>query len=97
MKAWVFTKAGLPKDVLSLRTDWPQPVPTKKQVLVKVAACSYNPVGWKTMSTFPMTWMMKKPAVPEADVSGVVAGGDLVDSGFKIGDEVFGMIPYDTV
>lgn len=49
------------------------------------------------MSQAPLSWGQKKPAVPEADVSGIVAGGELEGTPFKIGDEVFGIVPYDTM
>lgn len=97
MKAWVFTKSGQPSDILHIRTDWPRPIPTGKQILVKVHAASLNPIGWQTMTTFPLTLLQKKPAVPGSDFSGVVEGGDLEGSGFKVGDEVFGIVPYDDV
>jgi hypothetical protein len=49
------------------------------------------------MSTPPISWGQKKPCVPEADVSGIIAGGELEGTGFSMRDEVFGIVPYDTM
>lgn len=45
------------------------------------------------MGEAPLKWLAKKPAVPESDVSGVIEGGDLSDTDFKIGNAVFGIVP----
>jgi NADPH:quinone reductase-like Zn-dependent oxidoreductase len=45
------------------------------------------------MGEAPLKWMAKKPAVPESDVAGVVEGGDLSGTDFKVGDAVFGIVP----
>ena len=57
---------------------------------------SVTAVGYKTMMVFPMSVFQKKPAVPECDVAGTVAGGDLGGK-FALGDEVFGITPADKV
>ena len=44
------------------------------------------------MSTFPLSTFHKKPAVPESDFAGTVAGGAIDGTGFKVGDEVFGRV-----
>lgn len=41
--------------------------------------------------------MVKTPAIPESDFSGVVAGGNLSGTGFEIGDEVFGIVTAEEV
>lgn len=47
------------------------------------------------MAQWPINLTMKKPAIPEADVAGVVVDGG--SSEWKEGDEVFGLIPYNTM
>lgn len=49
------------------------------------------------MSTLPFSLQQKKPAVPEADVGGIVAGGNLEGSGLSLGDEIIAFVPFDTV
>ena len=48
--------------------------------------------SWKLMAVMP-GFMRKLPAVPEMELSGVVA--DPGSSSFKAGDEVFGIIPHN--
>lgn len=97
MKAWVFRAGGKPTSVLKLESDYPRPTPGAGQLLIQVKAISLNPVGWKSMSLFPIRLLQKKPGVPESDFAGIVVGGDLDQSGFKVGDEVFGITPADVV
>lgn len=97
MKAWVFRAGGKPSAVLRLEQDYPRPIPKGKQLIIKVHAAALNPVGWKSMSTFPLSTLHKKPSVPESDFAGTVAGGALDGTGFSIGDEVFGITPADVV
>lgn len=40
-----------------------------------------------------IVFMTKKPGIPEEDFAGVIVGGDLSGSNFKVGDEVFGAVP----
>ncbi|SCZ98587.1 BZ3500_MvSof-1268-A1-R1_Chr3-1g05482 [Microbotryum saponariae] len=97
MQAWVFKKKGAPSDVLRKVEDWPKPVPRGKQVLIKIHAASLNPIGWKGMGVFPISALQKVPSVPEADLAGTIAGGNLEGSGFALGDAVFGQIPYGDI
>lgn len=71
MKAWIFNKAGKPRDVLTLAEDYPKPsyVPSNK-VLIKVRAAALNPVGYKMMGMIPS--FMRNTTVPEADLSGTI-------------------------
>ncbi|KAL8292550.1 hypothetical protein RQP46_001162 [Phenoliferia psychrophenolica] len=94
--AWVFKKAGAPANVLRLEPAWPVPTPGPGEVLVRVSAAALNPIGYKSMMVFPLTLGQKKPSVPESDVAGTVAGGDLGGK-FALGDEVFGITPADKV
>lgn len=91
MKAWVCRKSGLPTSgFFQLEHDYPIPVPKGDQLLVKVTAVGLNPGGVKWMCIPPLSWMLKKPGVPEFEFSGEIAGGDVTGSGFALGDEVFG-------
>lgn len=49
------------------------------------------------MSLFPISLSHVKPATPEFDLAGVVAGGELDGTGFSLGDEVFGIVPTEIV
>lgn len=84
-----FSKAGSPQDVLKL-IEKPVPTPEGTQILIKVHAAALNPVGWKGISLFPLSYFHAKPAVPESDFAGVVVGGKMEGTEFKLGDEVFG-------
>lgn len=44
-------------------------------------------------STPPASFLVKKPAVPESDFSGVIVGGETEGTDYKPGQEVFGLIP----
>ncbi|KII87727.1 hypothetical protein PLICRDRAFT_699266 [Plicaturopsis crispa FD-325 SS-3] len=95
MDAWILHRAGSPLSVLELSDAHPRPVASKGQLLINVLACALNPVGWKSMSAPPLSWLHARPgaSVPEFDFSGIVAGGDLRGTGFDVGDEVFGTLP----
>ncbi|KAK0470504.1 hypothetical protein IW261DRAFT_1516310 [Armillaria novae-zelandiae] len=89
-KAWIINRRGEPKDVLSLRTDWPVPSKLAKgEVLVKVQAAALNPVGYKLMCLLP-NFIARRPAPAEYDLAGIIE--DPNDSQFKKGDSVFGLI-----
>ncbi|SGY45050.1 BQ5605_C001g00239 [Microbotryum silenes-dioicae] len=112
MQAWVFKKKGAPSDVLRKVEDWPKPVPKGKEVLIKIHAASLNrcdhqdglrgeswgtAIAWKGMGVFPISALQKVPSIPEADLAGTIAGGNLEGSGFALGDAVFGQIPYGDI
>jgi NADPH:quinone reductase-like Zn-dependent oxidoreductase len=76
--------------------DVEQPVPGSGQVLVRVAATSFNPVddhirAGVLAEMIPITL----PFVPGIDVAGAVAelGGGV--TGLQVGDRVLGMLPLD--
>jgi NADPH2:quinone reductase len=91
MKAMLCKELGLPsKMVLS---EIPMPVPKKKEVLIRVKACSVN---------FPDTLIIQglyqfKPQLPfspGSDVAGIVeAIGEEVKH-VKVGDKVFGLVAF---
>eukprot|EP01111_Echinosteliopsis_oligospora_P007717 TRINITY_DN2298_c0_g1_i2.p1 TRINITY_DN2298_c0_g1~~TRINITY_DN2298_c0_g1_i2.p1 ORF type:complete len:503 (+),score=197.22 TRINITY_DN2298_c0_g1_i2:61-1569(+) len=90
-KAWTYSKHGQPADVLSM-SDLPIPSLSPSQVLVEIKAAGFNPVSYKAMKTFP-SFMVKKPCVPENDLSGVVVASASTE--FAKGDEVLGIIPAE--
>ncbi|MGB1250827.1 MAG: NADPH:quinone oxidoreductase family protein [Candidatus Promineifilaceae bacterium] len=88
MKAIVCNSYGPPANLAY--GDFPDPVPSEKQVLISVQACGVN---------FPDTLIIQglyqfkpeMPFSPGSDIAGVVeAVGDKV-RGFKVGDEVVAM------
>ncbi|KAF7978118.1 hypothetical protein HWV62_1541 [Athelia sp. TMB] len=89
---WVQVAKGLPTEVLRL-VDAPveRPAPGSGDVLVEVKAVAFNHF-WKLVAVMP-GFMRKLPAVPEMELSGVIA--DPGSSSFKVGDEVFGIIPHN--
>jgi NADPH:quinone reductase-like Zn-dependent oxidoreductase len=76
--------------------DAPRPVPGPRQVLVKVAATSFNPVdagirGGYLSEVYAITF----PHVPGIDVAGTIAElGDDVQ-GWNVGDAVVALLPLD--
>jgi len=73
--------------------ELPTPIPGKKEVLIEIKACSVN---------FPDTLMIQglyqfkppMPFAPGSDIAGVVAAIGEEVKRYKVGDEVFGLIPY---
>jgi len=90
--AWVFHKHGDPTSVLHLEKDYPVPIPSAQQILVRVHAVALNPFAYKAIAAPLTPFLFKKPGVPEADFSGVVVA-ESRESGLKIGQEVFGQVP----
>lgn len=95
MKAIVRTKFGSP-DILEFR-DVDIPVPDAKQVLIKVAANSVNPIDWHILRGTPVPLRLAgfgvlkpKHRIFGADLAGTVeaVGADVTQ--FKVGDHVFG-------
>ncbi|GAA5885054.1 hypothetical protein JCM16303_006381 [Sporobolomyces ruberrimus] len=91
MKAWVIRSKGQPSKILHLDPALPRPTISGDLVLVKVNAVSLNPIGWKLMSTPPISWLQKVPGVPELDLSGTIVEGDLKGTDLKVGDQVYGI------
>lgn len=82
-------------DPRSLRIDhsYPQPVPGKHQVLVRVAAASLNPVDYKLRRNYAPNLLIHKPRIPGLDVSGEVVEVGSEVHGWKIGDPVAALLP----
>ncbi|QNI06939.1 NADP-dependent oxidoreductase [Mycobacterium kubicae] len=95
MKAVLFHRYG-GSEVLQYE-DVPRPTPGPGQVLLKVAATSFNPVdagirGGYLTDVFPITF----PHIPGIDVAGTIAEiGDGVQ-GWNVGDPVVALLPMET-
>ncbi len=86
MKAILMTTAGKP-EVLELQ-EVPQPIPTNKEILVRILAAGVNPIDTKLRQrgTFHPEQM---PAILGCDGAGIVeAVGNNVEK-FRVGDEVY--------
>lgn len=91
MKAIVCEKLGPPS--LLRYKECPKPNPSKNEVIVKVNVCSLN---------FPDTLIIQgkyqfKPPIPFTPGSDIAGEIDAVGNGvkhLKVGDQVFGLIPY---
>jgi NADPH:quinone reductase-like Zn-dependent oxidoreductase len=94
MKAALYHRYG-GSEVLQYE-EVPRPTPDAGQVLVKVAATSFNPVdagirGGYLAEVFAITF----PHVPGIDVAGTIAEiGDGV-TGWNVGDPVVGLLPME--
>ena len=96
MRAYASDRHGDIKD-LTLRDDVAKPSPAPSELLIKVKAAALNPADLKVLmgrdgggflhaSTFPL--------ILGFDFSGVVAEVGSAATGRKVGDEVFGFLPY---
>lgn len=94
MKAALFSRYG-GSEVLE-NVDIARPAPGAGQVLVKVAATSFNPVdagirGGYLSEVFAVTF----PHVPGVDVAGTIADVGEGVTHWHVGDEVVGFLPMD--
>ncbi len=93
MKAIIINEPGGTDKLIY--TELPTPAINDEQVLVKVKAISINPVDVKSRAGLGVWGRLKEevPLILGWDISGVVEqAGD--NSGFKKGDEVFGMVHF---
>ncbi|AWA29687.1 NAD(P)-dependent alcohol dehydrogenase [Flavobacterium magnum] len=91
MKAIAYKKFGNTEVLQTIE----QPMPTIRpdQVLVKVKAFSVNPMDWKIRNgAMKLMSGSKFPKHTGVDFSGIVSDAGSAVSGFKIGDEVFGVV-----
>ncbi|MFB7124494.1 MULTISPECIES: NADP-dependent oxidoreductase [unclassified Kitasatospora] len=77
----------------------PRPVPGPGEVLVRVHAAGVNPPDWYVRSGFTTIPAERRPDWPlpltlGTDVSGVVAELGGPDTGWNVGDEVFGLLGF---
>jgi len=92
MKALIYRKFG-PPEVLEWVSEWPEPVPSAADVLLKTVAGCVNPKdvlvrkGWfrRTLAREPL------PRVSGLDVSGTIVAIGPAVQGFSVGDAVYGM------
>lgn len=95
MKAVVQQRYGSPSDVLRLE-EMPAPVPSDRQVLVRVHAAGVNPLDWHHVLGTPFVARMAMGiGKPKVTVRGVDVAGrvEAVGAGvekFHAGDDVFG-------
>ena len=92
MKAIVYERYGSP-DVLQVK-DLGTPVINSNEVLIKVRACSVNPIDWKIRKGFlpgRLLWGVFKPRMRTLgfDMAGIVESTGKDVSLFSDGDEVF--------
>jgi NADPH:quinone reductase-like Zn-dependent oxidoreductase len=95
MKAAVYTRYG-PPDVVQI-TEVAKPIPSDKEVLIKVRAASVNPLDWHFMRGKPYIIRLGAgPSKPKNTILGADLAGQVEAVGrnvtqFKPGDEVFGV------
>jgi NADPH:quinone reductase-like Zn-dependent oxidoreductase len=90
VRALIRDRYGEP-DVLEIR-EVPRPVPSEREVLVRVHATSINDWDWGLLHapTLPFTFGPPRQAILGSDIAGrVVAVGSKVER-FRVGDEVHG-------
>jgi NADPH:quinone reductase-like Zn-dependent oxidoreductase len=93
MKAIIINEPG---DITKLvHTELPTPIINDDEVLVQVKAISINPVDVKSRAGKGVFGRLKEelPLILGWDISGIVAQAGS-NSGFKKGDEVFGMVNF---
>ncbi len=94
MKAVRYHRYGA-SDVLRYE-DAPRPVPGPRQVLVKVAATSFNPVDAGIRGGYlEQVYQVSFPHIPGVDVAGTITevGADV--PGWNVGDAVVAFLPLD--
>ena len=94
MKAIRYHRYG-DSDVL-VYEDAPRPVPGPRQVLIKVAATSFNPVDAGIRGGYlAEVYKVSFPHTPGVDVAGTIAeiGGGV--AGWNVGDAVVAFLPLD--
>ena len=85
MRAIEITQPG-PPDVLQL-CERPMPEPKAGELLIKVHAAGINrPDVWQRLGSYAVP--KGASDIPGLEIAGEVVGGDLADSGFKLGDMV---------
>lgn len=72
--------------------DYKKPLRGQGQTLVRIQAAAVNPVDFKVRAHRLPQVIFPLPKIPGTDIVGEVVDTDL-DSGFEVGDQVFGMMP----
>lgn len=91
MAATCYQHHGGP-EVLQYDAQHPRPIRTAGQTLVRVQAAGVNPVDYKMRQHQLPQLVFPLPKIPGTDIAGEVVETD-ADSGFDVGDRVFGMMP----
>lgn len=93
MKAVRFHAYGGPEVLVVEEVPLPQPEPD--EVLVRVLAAGVNPLDWKVRAGHVREWLPHRlPLIPGWDLSGIVEAVGANATGFKKGDEVYGMLDF---
>jgi len=91
--AWKVVGRGHPTKAVVFDKNDPVPSDLKPgEVLVKVQAAAFNPMGYKLMKMIP-TIISRRPFTAENDLAGIVVLS--ASSEFKPGDRVFGYLHND--
>lgn len=94
MKAALIRKYGGP-EVLEI-TDVAPPKPRAEEVVVQVEATSVNPVDWLVRDGGAKSFVkVKFPVILGCDLAGTVVEVGSSVTRFRVGDEVFAMMPHD--
>jgi NADPH:quinone reductase-like Zn-dependent oxidoreductase len=94
MKAVLYHRYG-GSEVLQY-DEAPRPVPGQRQVLVKVAATSFNPVDAGIRGGYlSAVYKISFPHVPGVDVAGTIAELGEQVQGWNVGDAVVAFLPLD--
>ena len=94
MQAMVMTAFG-DRTVLAYQ-PWPTPEPGPGQVLIRIHACSVNPIDWRIRKgEVKMFVRTRPPMILGADVSGEIARLGPGVTRFAIGDLVYVKLPGD--
>lgn len=94
MNANVMTAFGGP-EVLEYQ-EWPTPTPGPGQVLIKIHACSVNPVDWRIRKgELKMFVRERPPMLLGADISGEIAAAGPGATRLAVGDLVWVKLPGD--
>lgn len=93
MKAIAAPSYG-PLEQLAL-IDAPLPVPGRGEVRVRVVASALNPADFKVvLGTLKFLHARNRPLIVGYDFSGTIDAVGPSVTGFSVGDEVFGFLPY---
>ena len=100
MKAFIFSKYGLPESVLELK-EVANPNPAEDEVLVKIKAAAVNDYDWSMVRGKPFLYRLMfglwkpKSQIPGMELSGIIEAVGSEVSKLKVGDSVYGDISDD--
>ena len=93
MRAWTYSRRGLPRDVLNLASSHPTPAPpTGSNVMIRVSHVGMGPGSTTVMTTFP--FIFGRTSIPELEYSGVIhsVGSSSVPTDLMPGTRIFGTL-----